>query len=67
MLKARHGVVAGVSKTAMPKLGGCGGGNESLSLWGTAEGVEWTEAIASKNHVLRKKILHGETKGVQIQ
>ena len=48
----------------MPNVGD-GGGEKSLSLGGAAGWVEWTGAIASKNHGLGDKILHRETKRIK--
>jgi hypothetical protein len=64
LVETLHGVVAGMSKAAMPKLeGGCG--EESLSFW-WAEGVEGSRTIASKNHGLGEKMLHSETERVKL-
>ena len=58
-------MVAGVSKTTVPKLEGGGGGEECLSLRRATEGVERTGAIASKNHSHGTKVLHRKTEGIK--
>ena len=62
-LKTLHGVMTGVSKSAMPKVEG-GGDDVCFGGCGTAYGVEWAGAIASKNLDPGGKCLHKKkTKG----
>jgi hypothetical protein len=65
LLEAGHGVMARVSKSAMPEVGD-GGGEEGLSLSRTAEWVERAGTIASKENGLGKKILHRKTKRIKL-
>ena len=67
LLKTGHGVMARMSKTAMPKVGG-GRGEEGLgwSLGWTAECVEGAGAIASKKYGLGEEILHRKTEWIKL-
>ena len=58
-------MMARMSKTAMPKVGG-GGGEEVLSLGWNAESVEGAGAIASKKYGLGEEILHRKTKRIKL-
>ena len=65
LLKTGHGMMARMSKTTMPKVGG-GGGEEGLSLGWTAECVEGAGAIASKKYGLGEEILHRKTEWIKL-
>ena len=63
-LKTLHGVMTGVSKSAMPKVEG-GGDDMCFGGRGTAYWVEWSGAIASKNLDPCGKCLHRKTPRVK--
>jgi hypothetical protein len=56
-----------MTKTTMPKLIICGGGDEAKVGWRLAggDGVEWTGTIAASDHAPCAKVLKRKTKGIK--